>query len=84
METFEIKSYLKQVKTFFDNNPNELEKLIGPLSKKVFYAKIEELAKINYNTDGDAALSRPQMIKVVVDMIDKMFVDTKLGRICLN
>jgi hypothetical protein len=96
MENIDIELYVSQVIKFFDNNPDELIKLIGNLDKIAFYDNIKIIAKSNFNECGDATLTQKQMIDIVVDMFnaakqkieesmfDKIFTDSKYGKICLN
>jgi len=70
--------------------------LIGNLNKEIFYERIKILSDKNYSDNGDAALTKKQMVDIVVDMfnevnkpveekkINSIFLDTKFGQICLN
>lgn len=97
MSNIEVELYLSQVIKFFDSNPNDLIKLIGTLDKDKFYIKIREKAEANYSENGDAVLSKQQMIDIVVVLhneekktttttnnLEKIFEDSKYGKICLN
>ncbi len=97
MSNIEVELYVSQVIKFFDSNPNDLIKLIGTLDKEKFYTKIREIAETNYSENGDAVLSKQQMIDVVVVLhneekkvtsitnnLEKIFEDSKFGKICLN
>ena len=70
--------------------------MIGNLNKEIFYERIKLLSDKNYTDNGDAALTKTQMVEIVVDMfkevntpveeekINNIFLDTKFGQICLN
>lgn len=98
MSSVDIDIYVSQMIRFFDSNPNDLATLIGNMEKEIFYKRIKEIAKENYQKNSDPSLTKTQMVEIVADMykeiqsneqnmmdrVEKIFMDTKMGKICLN
>ena len=96
MSNVDVELYISQVIKFFENHPEDLFNLIGDLDKEIFYSKIKEIATKNFEENGDMVLSKQQMIDIVVVMynekkktlekvnFEKIFEDSKFGKICLN
>lgn len=93
MKNAEVQIYVSQMVKFFEANPNELRSLIGDLDKDKFYKKIEQTAYLNYEYEGDANLTRSQLIEIVVnihreyemkDVDSRIYFNTKFGPIFLN
>lgn len=85
----DVEIYIKNVINFFENNPNDLMILIGESNKDRFYEEIKNVVYRNFEENKDIELSRNQLINIVLDItknnkIDKTFLMTKLGEICLN
>ena len=96
MNNIDIDIYVGQVIKFFESHPEDLIKLIGDLDKNIFYDRIKNTSFKNFEENGDMVLSKQQMIDIVVVMfnekkielerlsIEKIFEDSKFGKICLN
>ena len=96
MSKIDVEIYVSQMIRFFESNPKDLFTLIGNLNKEIFYERIKHLSDKNYTDNGDAALTKTQMVEIVVDMYkevnppveekntNNIFLDTKYGQICLN
>jgi hypothetical protein len=68
MKNIDCEIYIKQVITFFENNPNDLMDLIGQVQKNEFYEKIRERCEKNVDEDKDYVLTRQQMIDIVLEL----------------
>lgn len=96
MTNIDVELYLSQFHSFFKTNPAELTKLIGDLDSDTFFSKVKELAYKNFKENGDMILTKNQLIDIVVEMhrdtnntnqkdsLEKIFEDSKYGKICLN
>jgi hypothetical protein len=96
MSNIDVEIYVGQIIRFFESNPKDLFTLIGDLDKEVFYERIKILSDKNYSENGDASLTKTQMVEIVVEMyneakkpveekkIHKIFIETDFGQICLN
>jgi hypothetical protein len=96
MSKIDVEIYVSQMIRFFESNPKDLFTLIGDLNKEIFYERIKLLSDKNYTDNGDASLTKKQMVEIVVDMyneskspveekeIHKIFIETDFGQICLN
>jgi hypothetical protein len=96
MSKIDVEIYVSQMIRFFESNPKDLFTLIGDLNKEIFYERIKLLSDKNYSDNGDAALTKTQMVEIVVDMykeanspveetkIHNIFIKTDFGQICLN
>ena len=79
-----------------ENNPNDLMTLIGDLQKDDFYKKLRERCEKNLEEKKDIALSKDQIVSVVVELkipkitkqkqkyLDKIIQKTSFGDIILN
>jgi hypothetical protein len=66
------------------------------MKKEIFYERIKLQSSQNYEENGDASLTKKQMVEIVANMfneihrpveeevINKLFLTTKFGDICLN
>jgi hypothetical protein len=93
MKNAEVDIYVSQMVRFFEINPNELFTLIGDLNKEDFYEKIKEAAYSNFEKEGEANLTRSQMLEIIVNIhrekemegVDKrIYFYTKFGPVFLN
>lgn len=98
MKNIDCEIYIKQVITFFENNPNDLMDLIGQVQKNEFYEKIRERCEKNVDEDKDYVLTRQQMIDIVLELkapglldainpkqeVEGFIQKTKWGEIILN
>jgi hypothetical protein len=98
MKNIDCEIYIKQVITFFENNPNDLMDLIGQVQKNEFYEKIRERCEKNVDEDKDYVLTRQQMIDIVLELkapglldainpkqeVEGFVQKTKWGEIILN
>lgn len=98
MKNIDCEIYIKQVITFFENNPNDLMDLIGEVQKNDFFEKIRERCEKNVDEDKDYVLTRQQMIDIVLELkapglleavnpkqeVEGFVQKTKWGEIILN
>jgi hypothetical protein len=98
MKNIDCEIYIKQVITFFENNPNDLMDLIGEVQKNDFFEKIRERCEKNVDEDKDYVLTRQQMIDIVLELkapglldvinpkqeVEGFILKTKWGEIILN
>jgi hypothetical protein len=98
MKNVDCEIYIKQVISFFENNPNDLMDLIGEVQRDEFYDKIREKCEKNVDEDIDYVLTRQQMIEIVLELkapelheklnpkkeIEGYIQKTKWGEIILN
>lgn len=96
MKNFEVENYIKQLKSFFEQNPNDLYELIGKLNSDKFFEKIEIVAEKNLEETGLVEITQNQLIDAVIDLYEesgkkpkkvdftKIFQETTNGLICLN
>lgn len=95
MQNVDVQIYFSQFKTFFNDNPNELENLIGKGSPEEFYDEVYKKILENADKGDNLELTQKQIIDVVLiinrmgykkeeDVPKTIFVDTKFGKICLN
>jgi hypothetical protein len=98
MKNIDCEIYIKQVITFFENNPNDLMDLIGQVQKNEFYEKIRERCEKNVDEGKDYVLTRQQMIDIVLELkapglldainpkqeVEGFVQKTKWGEIILN
>jgi hypothetical protein len=89
----DVQIYISQIKTFFDENPNELISLIGDTNPEKFFIEMEKTALMNYEKGEDVQLTQKQMLEILVElnMEERMVIDTltpisetKFGTIYLN
>ena len=68
--------YIKQIYHFFDSNPEQLEILIGKMSKEKFYDKIKTRVYKHVDSGNDELeLTRQEM----VDLIHELYLETQAG-----
>ena len=98
MKNVDCEIYIKQVISFFENNPNDLMDLIGEVQRDEFYEKIRERCEKNVDEDIDYVLTRQQMIEIVLELkapelhkklntkleVEGFVMKTKWGEIILN
>ena len=98
MKNIDCEIYIKQLISFFDNNPNDLMDLIGEVQKLEFYDKIRERCEKNVDEGHDYVLTRQQMIDIVLELkapdlfktsnpesvVEGHIQKTKWGNIILN
>ena len=98
MKNVDCEIYIKQVISFFENNPNDLMDLIGEIQRDEFYEKIRERCEKNVDEDIDYVLTRQQMIEIVLELkapelkeklnpkqeVEGYVQKTKWGEIILN
>jgi hypothetical protein len=98
MKNVDCEIYIKQVISFFENNPNDLMDLIGEVQRNEFYEKIRERCEKNVDENIDYVLTRQQMIEIVLELkapelhkklnpkqeIEGYIQKTKWGEIILN
>jgi len=68
MDSVDIEIYLSQVKTFFNQNPEQLLKLLGQASAEDFFKGVKKIAMQNMENGEDIQLTNNQMIQLVVDL----------------
>lgn len=92
MKNIDVEIYFSQLKSFFENNPNDLISLIGKTDRGIFYDKLKDLAYDNYEKGDEIQLTNHQLMGVVLEVldinrdkpVDKTFFETKLGKVCMN
>lgn len=98
MKNIDCEIYVKQMITFFNNNPNDLMDLIGEVQKLEFYDKLRERCEKNVDEGLDHVLTRQQMIEIVLELkvpelvktpkpqsvVEGFIQKTKWGEIILN
>jgi hypothetical protein len=98
MKNIDCEIYIKQLISFFENNPGDLMELIGDIQKEEFYSKLREKSEKNVDDGLDHILSRQQMIDIVLELkipelfekpnpksvIEGYVQKTKWGKIILN
>ena len=98
MKNIDCEIYIKQLISFFENNPGDLMELIGDIQKEEFYSKLREKSEKNVDDGLDHILSRQQMIDIVLELkipeifekpnpksvVEGYVQKTKWGKIILN
>jgi len=95
MDNVDVQIYLSQVKTFFDQNPDEFINLLGKANPKDFFEGVARLAAENLKKGEDVQLTNKQMIDLIVELnkvkkgivVREMltpYMETKFGKIYLN
>ena len=78
---------------FFREHPKDLMNLIPKEKEETFYEKIRKVAYENFEKGKEVGLTKTQMIEICKDLnqknievekIDKAFVETKFGLMCMN
>ena len=81
------------MKTFFNENPNELVTLIGDNDPDKFFYEMERVALINHEKGEDIQLTQKQMLEILVELNTEInrvvgsitpISETKFGTIYLN
>jgi hypothetical protein len=68
MNNVDVKIYVAQIKTFFNENPDELKKILGKASSEDFFDAVEKVALENYINGDDIPLTQGQLIELIVDL----------------
>jgi hypothetical protein len=92
MKSVDVDIYMNQLVKFFNDNPKDLNALIGSLDSDQFYEEIKKQAIKNCENGQDITLSQSQIINIVVKMNEikdgiknqSVFFYSKFGKICLN
>jgi hypothetical protein len=95
MDNVDVQIYLSQIKTFFEQNPDELINLLGNAKPEDFFDGVARLAAKNLDNGEDVQLTNKQMIDLIVYLngvqtrtIKKEvlvpYVEYKFGKIYLN
>lgn len=98
MKNIDCEIYIKQLITFFENNPGDLMELVGNVQKEEFYKKLREKCEKNVDDGIDHSLNKQQIIDIVMELkIPELFEKpnpksvveghvqkTKWGKIILN
>lgn len=95
MNNVDIEIYFSQFKTFFKENPRELENLIGKGSADEFYNEVYKKITENSKNGEELELTQRQIIDVVLKINQmgykkedeiplEIFQQTEFGLICLN
>ena len=90
MSNVDIQIYISQIKTFFNENPEQLVKLIGNINPDIFFDEVEKVSTINYEKGEDIQLTNKQMVSILFK-INKgrtngitAVEETKFGKLYLN
>lgn len=92
MNKVDVDIYIAQLIKFFEDNPTDLNQIIGDLDSEKFYEEVREQAKTNIEKGEEVQLTQNQILNIVVKLSreraeknsDKTFFYTKFGPICLN
>jgi hypothetical protein len=68
MDNVDVQIYLSQVKTFFEQNPDELINLLGKAKPEDFFEGVARLAAENIDNGEDVQLTNKQMIDLIVEL----------------
>lgn len=68
MDSIDIEIYLSQIKTFFNENPEQLLKLLGQANAEDFFKGVKKIAMQNMEKGEDIQLTNNQIIQLVVDL----------------
>lgn len=77
MGNVDCEVYLRQLITFFENNPNDLMGLIGSLQKEEFFDKLREQCEKNSQESDDHIITRQQMVDIVIQLKMPELVDNE-------
>jgi len=86
----DVQIYISQIKTFFNENPNELTNLIGNVEPEKFFDEMEIIATKNFDNGEEVQLTQKQMLDILVKIntnnsyTPTLFTETKFGKIYLN
>jgi len=95
MNNIDIDIYVSQLKNFFTNNPNDLMDLIGDVDSDKFFNMIKDVCIEKNKKNEDITLTKSDIIGIVlklknitqdvsVDLVDRVFENTRYGKIGLN
>ncbi len=77
MGNVDCEIYIRQLITFFENNPNDLMDLIGEVQKQEFYDKLREQCEKNSQKGDDYIITRQQMVSIVIELKIPELIDTE-------
>ena len=77
MGNVDCEVYLRQLITFFENNPNDLIDLIGSVQKQEFFDKLREQCEKNSQESDDHIITRQQMVDIVIRLKMPEMVNTE-------
>jgi hypothetical protein len=77
MGNVDCEIYMRQLITFFENNPNDLMNLIGEVQKQEFYDKLREQCEKNSQESDDHIITRQQMVDIVIQLKMPELIDTE-------
>jgi hypothetical protein len=77
MGNVDCEVYLRQLITFFENNPNDLMGLIGSVQKQEFFDKLREQCEKNSQESDDHIITRQQMVDIVIRLKMPEMVDSE-------
>lgn len=95
MSNVDCEIYLKQFIGFFQNNEEDLRKLIGNIDADMFYDEVRHAVFDKYENDGTCPLTRQEVIDIIVrlhkmhqtstnDDLPNYIQKTKFGTLFLN
>jgi hypothetical protein len=92
MSSVDVDIYLAQLVKFFNENPTDLNAIIGDLDCEKFYEEVRKQASRNIEKGEDVQLSQSQILNIVVKLsrqraeesTNPPFFYTMFGQICLN
>jgi hypothetical protein len=93
MSSVDVDIYMTQLVKFFNDNPTDLNAIIGDLDSDKFYEEVRRQAASNLEKGEDVQLSQSQIIDIVVklskrraekDFPSNLYFYSKFGPICLN
>ena len=90
MSNVDIQIYISQIRTFFNENPEQLVKLIGNINPDIFFDEVEKVSTINYEKGEDIQLTNKQMVSILFKINKGRTKDivaveeTKFGKLYLN
>jgi hypothetical protein len=77
MKNIDCEIYIKQLITFFENNPNDLIELIGKSQKKEFFDKLKDRCERNLLKGQDHVITRQQMVDIVIQLKMPELIDNE-------
>jgi hypothetical protein len=90
----DVEIYMNNIIKFFRENPKDLLNLVSKEKEEEFYQEIKKVAILNSDKSEEVSLTQKQLIEICVKLngkeykdnkkIDKTFIETNYGRICLN
>ena len=98
MKNIDVEVYIRQMITFFENNPGDFMDLVGTAQKDLFYQKMKERSLDNVEKGEDYILTKQQILDIVLELkapelveklgsiekIEQHIMKTKFGDIFLN